>query len=163
MTGPPPAPVLVSPADPDAPDARELIAELDAALLVVAGRTGEASFSAADVRAPRALFVLARDAAGAALGCGAIRPLHGGVAEVKRMYARPGTQGVGGAVLAHLERAAAAFGYTELWLETGDVNTRAIDFYRRHGYQPIPNFGRYAGRSESVCFGKRIAAAATAG
>lgn len=156
MTDVPPAPFAVTSADPEEPDARELIAELSAALLAMTGRSGEAGFRADDVRGPRALFVVARDGTGAALGCGAIRPLRPGVAEVKRMYARPGTRRVGDAILGHLERAAARFGYTELWLETGDVNTRAIAFYRRHGYTPIPNFGAYAGREDSLCFGKPV-------
>jgi ribosomal protein S18 acetylase RimI-like enzyme len=72
------------------------------------------------------------------------------------MYARPGTRGVGAALLAHIERAAAGFGYRELWLETRRVNARAVAFYLGHGYAGIDNYGKYAGRPEAVCFGKRL-------
>ncbi len=105
---------------------------------------------------PRALFVLARTPDGELLGCGALRPLTADVAELKRMYARPGTQGVGAALLDHLERAGAAFGYRALWLETRRVNARAVRFYQRHGYRPIANFGPYAGRLDAVCLGKSL-------
>jgi len=38
---------------------------------------------------------VARTIDGEAVGCGAFRPLHDGVAEAKRMYSRAGTIGVG--------------------------------------------------------------------
>jgi GNAT superfamily N-acetyltransferase len=150
-------PLAITPEDPEAPDARALIAELSDVLERIAGRSGAGSFDAADVRGERAVFVVARDAAGAAVGCGGIRPLTAEVAEVKRMYARPGTRGVGSALLGWLEAAARERGYAAVWLETADTNARAIAFYHRHGYVRIPNYGRYAGRSDAVCFGKRLA------
>ena len=80
----------------------------------------------------------------------------GDLGEIKRMYAKPGTRGVGAALLAHLEREAQGFGYRELWLETRRVNLRAVGFYRAHGYIEIANYGRYVGRAEAICFGKRL-------
>ena len=71
---------------------------------------------------------------------------------------RPGTRGVGAALLAHLEAAAAGFGYAQAWLETRRVNTRAVAFYRQHGYADIPNYGKYAGRTDALCLGKRVSA-----
>lgn len=50
------------------------------------------------------------DAGGLAFGCGAFRPLAKDIAEVKRMYARPSTDGVGCAVLAHLKAQVATLG-----------------------------------------------------
>lgn len=150
-------PITVAPADPDSDEARALMDELSATLERITGRSGAARFDTADVRAPRAVFVVARDAAGAALGCGALRPLADGAAEVKRMYARPGTRGVGSAVLAYLESAARAWGYAAIWLETGHVNARGIAFYAGNGYVRIPNYGPYAGRADAVCLGKPLA------
>lgn len=146
----------VTPADPDSPESRELLGELGAALAALTGSDGTASFDAADVRGKRACFLLARDADGLAVGCGALRPLADGVAELKRMYARPGS-GAGRFVLAALERQALAFGYTEAWLETRRVNGRAVGFYEKHGYLVIPNYGKYAGKPEAVCLGKHLA------
>jgi GNAT superfamily N-acetyltransferase len=145
----------IAPTDPDSPDARILLAELGAALAGITGSDGAASFDAADVRGPRACFLVARAPDGNPAGCGALRPLADGVAELKRMYARPGS-GAGAHLLAALERQALAFGYRELWLETRRVNVRAVAFYERHGYRVIANFGKYAGRAEAVCLGKPV-------
>lgn len=142
--------------DPDTPDAIALLDELSAALAAITGDSGSSSFDAADVRAARACFAVARDAAGQAAGCGALRPLAGDVAEVKRMYARPGHPGAGSALLAFLEGAAAKLGYRDLWLETRAVNQRAVRFYLARGYRPIPNYGKYAGNAEAVCLAKRL-------
>ena len=102
--------VACAPVDPDCDAARGLIAELDAALAAICGDSGAQSFDANDVRGPRSVFLVARDAAGLAVGCSALRPLGGDVAEVKRMYARPGG-GAGIHLLSELERRARAFGY----------------------------------------------------
>lgn len=142
--------------DPASPDAAALIDELSAALAAITGDSGRASFDPADVRVPGALFVVARDPGGQAVGCGAFRPLAQDTAEVKRMYARPGTRGVGRALLAHLEAQAAMLGYRALWLETRAVNQRARRFYAANGYAPVPNYGKYAGNPQAVCLAKQL-------
>lgn len=144
--------------DAGAADAAALMAELSTALAAITGDSGNASFDVDDVRGPAACFAVARDAAGSALGCGAFRPLQPGVAEIKRMYARHGTSGVGAAVLGFLEGQAAALGYQALWLETRLVNRRAVDFYQRHGYRRIANYGKYIGNPLAVCFEKQLTA-----
>ena len=149
--------IAVVHADPEEPDALALVAELSAVLAAITGASGQASFGVSDVRVPRACFAVARDTAGSAVGCGALRPLESDVGEVKRMYARPGTRGVGAAVLHFLEREAAGLGYAALRLSTRRVNERAVAFYERHGYARIDGYGRYAGSEVSVCFEKRIA------
>lgn len=147
--------IACAPADPACAAARGLIAELDAALLALCGDSGASSFDPVDVRGPGAIFLLAHDAAGHAVACGALRPLAPGVAELKRMYARPGS-GAGHVLLAALEAQALAFGYREIRLSTRRVNTRALSFYGRHGYATIEHYGRYVGRTESACLGKRL-------
>jgi len=144
--------------DPAGADALALVIELSAVLETITGSTGQASFDPADVRAARAGFAVARDAQGRALGCGALRPMADGGAELKRMFARPGTRGVGAALLHFLERQAADWGYPALRLSTRRVNERAVAFYLRHGYRPIAGYGRYAGGDASLCLEKRIAA-----
>jgi ribosomal protein S18 acetylase RimI-like enzyme len=145
----------ILPADPDSADSRTLLTELGAALAAITGSDGAASFDAADVRGERACFLVARAADGLAVGCGALRPLGDGVAELKRMYARPGS-GAGRFILDALERQAAAFGYAQVWLETRRVNTRALGFYEKHGYGVIPHYGKYVGRLDAVCLGKQL-------
>ena len=148
----------IEPISPVHPDAVVLIDALSGALAAITGDPGRSSFDPADVELPRAKFLLAYDEAGRAVGCGAYRPLLAHVAEIKRMYALPGTRGVGAAILARLEADAAEDGYTETWLETRKVNERAVGFYLRNGYEIIPNFGKYAGRMDAVCFAKQMAA-----
>lgn len=143
-------------ADPGAPDAVALLAELSAVLSSLTGASGNASFDPADVRGPRACFVLAY-VDGIAVGCGALRPLSAQVAELKRMYAQAGS-GAGGALLAHLEARASSLGYHEIWLETRKVNTRAVRFYERHGYRRIDNYGRYAGVDTAICLATTLPA-----
>jgi GNAT superfamily N-acetyltransferase len=148
--------VFIREEDPETPDALALCDELSEFLQGVTGRSGRTSFDPGCVRIPRSLFVVARDGSGAALGCGAFRPMTSEIAEVKRMYARSKGNGVGGAILAFLEDKARGLGYTALWLETGVQNEKAVAFYERGGYNCIPNFGIYAGRDDSVCFEKRL-------
>jgi GNAT superfamily N-acetyltransferase len=148
--------ITIEPAHPDEPDARALIEELGVVLVASTGRFGATTFGAKDLDVTRSTFVIARATDGRAVGCGAIRPLADDVVELKRMYARPGTRGVGAAILAHLEAAARDWGYTDIWLETGTTAGRAIAFYERSGYAVIPNFGAYAGHDDSICLGKRL-------
>lgn len=145
--------LTLEPCSATSADAIRLLDLLSQTLADITGDSGRGSFDPDDMSAERALFVIARDG-GAAVGCGAYRQLAADIGEVKRMYALPGTRGVGAAILAFLEQRARADGYRELWLETRLVNTRAVQFYERRGYARIPNFGKYAGRSEAVCFGK---------
>ena len=142
--------------DPTTPEASALIDALSDTLASITGDSGKSSFDPDDVRGPMARFVVARTKEGNAVGCGAFRPLKTGVAEVKRMYARPGTRGVGHAVLSHLEMEAATLGYEQLWLETRLINERAVTFYEKHGYRRIPNYGKYAGNPAAVCLAKSL-------
>lgn len=147
---------LVAAADPGEPDSVALMEELDGRLQALTGDSGRTLFKADDVRSEAGRFAVARDALGRALGCGALRPMSDSVAEIKRMYARPGSKGVGSAVLAWLEAEARLIGYRALRLETRLVNTRAVQFYLAHGYRRIENFGRYAGNPAAACFEKAL-------
>ena len=96
---------------------------------------------------------------GAPAGCGGWRNLGDRRAEIKRMFtvAEYRNRGVARAVLAELERTAAAAGIDELVLETGTVQPEAIALYESSGYRPIDGFGYYAGRPLSRSYGKRVA------
>src|SRR5512147_3198671 len=124
---------IVNPEDPTSQDVQQLMAELSATLRRITGASGQASFHVDDVRGPRAVFMVARNGAGHAVGCGALRPLCNEIGELKRMYARDQARGVGTAVLQALEAYAREARYTTLWLETRRVNHQAVQFYLRHG------------------------------
>ena len=138
----------------DSPDANAMLAELSARLEEITGCSGAASFDASDLLSTRTKFVVARDESGNALGCGAIRSLNEEVAELKRMYSRGSIPDVGSAVLNRLEQEAAACGYHSIRLETRKVNHKAVSFYLHHHYHIIPNYGKYVGKDEAICFEK---------
>jgi putative acetyltransferase len=92
-------------------------------------------------------------------GCGAVRLISPGVAELKRMYVVPAVRGrgVSRAILSELETRAGALGATRVVLETGDKADAALSLYESTGYLRIPCFGAYAASPTSICFEKRIA------
>ena len=99
--------------------------------------------SAADL----GVILIARDDDGGAIGCGALRDLGPGTAELKRMYVEPAARGRGVAkvLLAALEEAARERGWTTLRLETGPRQPEAIALYSGAGYRETGPFGVYAG------------------
>lgn len=90
------------------------------------------------------------------VGCGAIRPINDTIGEVKRMYSKYKSIGIGSAVLSILQEEAKKAGYKKLWLETREKNMEACNFYQKHGFEKIKNYGNYIDRPEAVCFGKSI-------
>jgi putative acetyltransferase len=105
------------------------------------------------------VFLMAFGPDGKAIGCGALRELDAASAEVKRMYVVPESRGSGvaPALLAALEDAARARGWTTVKLETGEAQPDAIRFYEREGYHRIPRFGHYIDWDISVCYQKFLA------
>jgi GNAT superfamily N-acetyltransferase len=105
------------------------------------------------------VFVVARDPGGAAIGCGGLRLLPDGTAEIKRMYVAPAARGTGVAtrILRVLEDHARRHDVSTLLLETGTAQPDAIRFYRREGYHPIDGFGPYRDQPLSVCFARELA------
>jgi putative acetyltransferase len=92
------------------------------------------------------------------VGCGGLRPLEPGTAEVTRMYVRPAHRGHGISrrLLAVLEEVALTRGVRTLLLETGDLQPESIGLYQSSGYRRIPAFGPYAGSILSLCFEKHL-------
>ncbi len=149
------APALrFEPRDPAHPDAAALLKGLSAALASITGSSGDASFDAADVRGEGAIFLVAYAQDGVPVACGGYRPLGGGVAEVKRVFAM--RRGAGMPLLRALEAHALADGYARLTCETRRVNAVAVAFYLRAGWYVCANYGKYIGRPEAVCFEKRL-------
>jgi putative acetyltransferase len=136
------------------PDFAPLVRELDADLKIRDGK--DHAFYAAINKAAVLHHVIIAYQQQEAAGCGAFREHAEGVAEIKRMYVRPGYRGRGMAsgILNHLEAWAARSGYRKCILETGQNQPEAIALYTRQGYRRIPNFGQYEGVPYSLCFEK---------
>ena len=92
------------------------------------------------------------------IGCGAYRAMDATTVEIKRMYVKQTLrkQGVGRALLRHLEQAARAAGYTTARLETGTAQTEAIALYERDGYRRIPCWPPYDALPVSICMEKPL-------
>lgn len=110
-----------------------------------------------EVRPGRGAFVVAYDA-GTPIGCGAVRLIDAGVAEIKRMYVLPDMRGRGTArrMLEVLESEARALGVTKVMLETGTLQPEAIALYEKTGYSPTGPFGEYPPSPLNVFFEKRL-------
>ncbi|OYO31430.1 GNAT family N-acetyltransferase [Janthinobacterium sp. PC23-8] len=148
--------IVISTTSASSAEARLLQDELSSVLQELCGDSGRASFDA-DAPDARSSFYLAKNGAGQLLGCAALRPLEQSgstTAELKRMFARPGNTGVGAALLFHAEAEARKLGYLAVALSTRVINTRAVAFYRKHGYAPVAPWGKYVGAAQSVCLGK---------
>jgi putative acetyltransferase len=97
------------------------------------------------------IFIVARSADGAAVGCGAI-VLEAGYGELKRMYTAPSARGrgVARAILAALEAEASRRKVSVFRLETGYLQPEAIALYERAGYRRRGPFGDYTNDPNSV-------------
>jgi GNAT superfamily N-acetyltransferase len=92
------------------------------------------------------------------VGCGAIRRIEPGVAEIKRMYVAPAARGcgIGRRMVATLEGEAQRLGVRRIVLETGPRQPEAIAVYERSGFHRIPLFGEYVASKFSICMGKEL-------
>jgi putative acetyltransferase len=107
---------------------------------------------------PDGVFLVVRDDDGRALGCGGICRFDETRAELKRMYVEPRSRGLGlgRRLLVELEDRARALGYAGIVLETGDRQPESVGLYVSAGFERIPCYPPYSGRSLSLCFEKRL-------
>lgn len=130
---------------PDSADARWCFAEYFREL---AGRfkTGfdparSISASAAELTPPAGLFVIAR-LGGEPIGCGALKVKDRQIGEVKRMWVRADTRGlgIGRRLLETVETHARELGLVTLRLETNQTLEEAQALYRQCGYREVAPF-----------------------
>ena len=139
------------------PDAITICAELDDDLRQRYPDSSPNGLTPRDVEDPDTLFLVAR-LHGEVVGCGALRRLEPWLAEVKRMFVRPGFRGRGVArrILAALEADARDDGVRTLRLETGTRQPEAIRLYESAGFRPIDRYGEYIDNPLSRCFEKHL-------
>ncbi|HEX9173410.1 MAG TPA: GNAT family N-acetyltransferase [Telluria sp.] len=148
---------------PDQPEVHGLIGELDAYLYSLYPAENVYALDLSSLLHPSVLFAVVRNAAGAAVGCGAIvmKPAYG---EVKRMYIRPQARGQGLArlLMETLEAKAVEKGCRAFMLETGPTQPEALILYERLGYQYRGAFGDYPDDPLSVFMQKTAGQGAAA-
>src|SRR5579871_2691504 len=140
----------------DNKDVAELVKYLDAFLAKIDG--DEHAFYAQLNKTAKMKHIVVAYENEKPVGCGAIRESSPGIMEVKRMYTLPDFRGKGIAakVLNELEKWATEMDYQKCVLETGKRQPEAVALYKKSGYKSIPNYGKYAGVENSVCFEKQI-------
>lgn len=114
---------------------------------------------APSMRSPAGAFVVARSD-DEVVGCGGVQRHNEVTGEIKRMWVHPDWRGVGlgRRLLARLEAAVAAAGYTRVVLDTNDALTEAITMYEHAGYHSIE---RYNDNPYAKCWFAKALDAAT--
>jgi GNAT superfamily N-acetyltransferase len=104
--------------------------------------------SVSDFRGPASAWLVLYDD-GEPVGCGGLRPLEPGTAEIKRMFvtAAARRRGHGRRLLRELEAIARAAGRRRIRLYTTDVLTEARALYESAGYQ-LSSTHREGGRTD---------------
>jgi len=100
-------------------------------------------------RAPARLAVLLRSDEDGVVGGGVGHEIRG-VFYLSHLWVAPErrSRGLGGRILAAMEREAAALGCCEVRLDT--LNARSLPFYLRHGYEPYARIPEYIPGFERV-------------
>jgi len=152
--------ITITRAELTAEVSRKLIAALNAELSGVYPEAGATHFrlDSDEVVDGRGAFLIVYSGT-TPVGCGALRLLDVGTAELKRMYVVPEMRGrgVGRRLLSGLEVEARALGVRRLVLETGVRQSAALGLYRSAGFRPIPLYGEYnLSPKTSVCLGKPL-------
>ena len=140
----PEPPLTVTRVGLDDGDAQQLISELNADIMATHAEGSHFwGLTAEEVSPGRGAFlVLHLD--GEPVGCGAVRTIGPGVAELKRMFVKPVARNkkLGAVLVDSLEREARAVGATRLLLETALYLEPAVRVYERAGFTSHRGVGR---------------------
>ena len=155
VSHPPEAGAKIAQEPAASPDAKRLMAALDADILRRYPGMPVHGIAMESFEQEGGYFAVAREQ-GEALACGAYRPTGDGIAEVKRMFVQPKARGRGiaRAMLSHLESRIREKGFRTIVLETGPHHTEAIALYESAGYAPLPPYLEYVASPGSRCFVK---------
>jgi GNAT superfamily N-acetyltransferase len=138
------------------PDFIDLVKDLDAYLAFIDGE--EHVFYAQLNKTHSINYVVVAYENDKPVGCGALKEFAQNIMEIKRMYTSPGSRGKGVAtgILNELELWAKELSCQKCVLETGIRQQDAVGLYIKNGYNRIPNYGKYVGIENSVCFEKEL-------
>nr|WP_315148727.1 GNAT family N-acetyltransferase [uncultured Flavobacterium sp.] len=140
----------------DDPDFQKLVKLLD---LELQERDGEEHLFYATFNKTNTLnYVVVAYDQDEAIGCGALRAYSNDTMEVKRMFVplHKRVQGIASIILTALETWCRELDIKKCVLETGKKQPEAIALYKKNQYNIIPNFGKYEGVENSVCFEKEL-------
>ena len=95
---------------------------------------------------------------GTPAACGAIQPLDGDTAELKRVYVLPEfrRRGLARQVVEQLELQALFQGFGRMVMEIGRDIPEAISLYRKMGYREIETLTIFADNKDTLCMEKEL-------
>ena len=136
--------MIINTETPDQPEIRAMLDKLDAYHAELYPAESNHLLDVDSLLREDALFLVARDVGGAAVGCAALVN-RGGYGEIKRMYVDEATRGrgTGAQLLEHLTMFARMSGLQVLRLETGIHQLEAIALYEHAGFARCEAFGDY--------------------
>ena len=119
-------------------EVRALVADLNAYMIPLTPREFQFQMTVEQMSESTLTLFVARDAAGSAVGMGALKEHGDGLGEVKRMYTLPEVRGqrVGSQILHRIEALAREKGLSRIVLETGEAPgfEEAWRVYERNGF-----------------------------
>ncbi|WP_421859089.1 GNAT family N-acetyltransferase [Oricola sp.] len=143
-------------------EVRDMVGALNDYLIPLSPREFQFQMTVDQMAGPDTVLFVARNAASAAVGMGALKLHDGGFGEVKRMYTKPAARGtgIGRKLLDAIEDEARGRGLGELKLETGGTtpfnDTWAI--YERCGFSRCGVFADYPDTKFNVFYEKKLTA-----
>ncbi|MBQ5946511.1 GNAT family N-acetyltransferase [Massilia sp. ST3] len=149
--------MIINTETPDQPEVRAMLEQLDAYHAALYPAESNHLLDVDSLLREDALFLVARDVGGKAVGCAALVN-RGGYGEIKRMFVSEERRGLGagGQLLEHLTMFARMSGLQALLLETGIHQAPAIRLYERAGFVRREPFGDYRPDPLSVFMEKRL-------
>lgn len=149
--------MIINTESPDQPEVRSMLERLDAYCAALYPAESNHLMDIASLLQGDALFLVARDVDGSAVGCAALVN-RDGYGEVKRMFVDENRRGLGAGrqLLEHIVIFARMCGLRELKLETGIHQPEAIGLYERSGFTRCAPFGDYSDDPLSVFMEKRL-------
>nr|WP_209008314.1 GNAT family N-acetyltransferase [Roseibium polysiphoniae] len=140
-------------------DIRALVGELSDLLLSLTPADACHHLTAEQMACEQTTVFVAR-VDGEAAACGALHRHGDGIAEVKRMYTRPGFQGqgLGARILGQIIDLAREEGFRELVLETGWNYEAAKHLYERNGFARCGAILDYPAHAESIFYSRPLSA-----
>jgi putative acetyltransferase len=151
-------PISIAVEDPVTDEIRWLVAELNAALHALTPPEHCYHLTVEQMAESDTTVFIARED-GVAIACGALKRHRDGVGQIKRMYTRAPYrgQGIGGRMVAEIEKLARAEGLHQLVLETGDRHPAAWRVYERAGFRRCGPVLDYPDSCWSVFYEKPLA------
>lgn len=130
--------ITIAPETPLQDDVRDMVGDLNAYMIPLTPREFQFQLTVEQMNDPKLTLFVARDAAGQAVGMGALKQHDADLGEIKRMFTRPEIRGqrVGVALLSRIVDLARDKAIARLVLETGEAPgfEPAWRLYERAGF-----------------------------